>query len=196
MYIKITTFKKGWYELKDPTYNIGSVLKRVRFERKLTLEETANLTGVSKAMLGQIERGESNPTISILWKISTGLRISFSELLGSEGDNYEATSIDDIEPVYESDGKMILYDVFPFNPLSGFEYFYIKLLPGAEHVSTPHQSSIEEYIVVTKGTLKLSLEDQSFELAAPASLRFKPNKSHTYSNPYDTEVIFQNIIKY
>jgi Predicted transcriptional regulators len=168
----------------------------VRFERGLTLEETSNLTGVSKAMLGQIERGESNPTISVLWKISTGLRISFSELLGSENTDYEAVSIDDIEPVYESDGKMLLYDVFPFNPMLGFEYFYIKLLPGAEHVSTPHQSSVEEYIVVTEGTLKLTVDEQTFELTAPSALRFKPNKSHTYSNPYDNEVIFQNIIKY
>lgn len=182
--------------MNDPTYNIGSVLKRVRFERGLTLEETSNLTGVSKAMLGQIERGESNPTISILWKISTGLRISFSELLGSETDNYEAVSIEDIEPVYESDGKMILYDVFPFNPISGFEYFYIKLIPGAKHVSTPHENSTEEYIVVTKGTLELTVEDQIFELTAPSSFRFKSNKNHTYSNPYDTEVIFQNIVKY
>lgn len=182
--------------MNDPTHNIGSVLKRVRFERGLTLEETSNLTGVSKAMLGQIERGESNPTISILWKISTGLRISFSELLGDETNNYEAISIEGIEPIYESDGEMILYDVFPFNPISGFEYFYIKLLPGAKHVSTPHQNSTEEYIVVTKGTLELTVEDQTFELTAPAALRFKSNKNHTYSNLNDTEVIFQSIVKY
>lgn len=182
--------------MKDPAYNIGFVLKRVRAERGLTLEETSNLTAVSKAMLGQIERGESNPTISILWKISTGLRISFSELLGSENNNYEALSIEDIEPVYESGGKMVLYDVFPFNPISGFEYFYIKLIPGAKHVSTPHQNSTEEYIVVTKGTLEMIVEDQTFKLTAPAALRFKSNKNHTYSNPYDQEVILQSIVKY
>lgn len=182
--------------MNDPTYNIGFVLKRVRFERSLTLEETSSLTGVSKAMLGQIERGESNPTISILWKISTGLRISFSELLGSETNNFEAVSIEDMEPVYESDGKMILYDVFPFNPVSGFEYFYIKLLPGAKHASTPHQNSTEEFIVVTKGTLEMFVEDQVFKLAAPAALSFKSNKNHTYSNPYDEEVILQSIVKY
>jgi XRE family transcriptional regulator, regulator of sulfur utilization len=182
--------------LIDPTSNIGAVLKRVRFERGLTLEDTSGLTGVSKAMLGQIERGESTPTISVLWKISTGLRISFSEMLGSETNNYEVISIEDIKPVYESDGKMILHNVFPFNPISGFEYFYIKLIPGARHVSTPHQSSTEEYIVVTKGTLELTVDDQTFELAAPSALRFKPNKKHIYSNPYDTEVIFQNIVKY
>ena len=182
--------------MKDPTSNIGNVLKRVRFERDLTLEDTANLTGVSKAMLGQIERGESNPTVSTLWKVSAGLRISFSELLGSETNDYEVISIDDIEPVYESDNKMILYDVFPFNPMAGFEYFYIKLLPGAKHVSTPHQSSAEEYIVVTEGTLLLDVEGQSYELAAPSAFKFKSNKNHTYSNPYSNEVIFQNIVKY
>lgn len=182
--------------MKDPTLNIGNVLKRVRFERGLTLEETAGLTGVSKAMLGQIERGESNPTVSTLWKISAGLRISFSELLGSETNEYEIIAIDDIEPVYESDNKMILFDVFPFDPMSGFEYFYIKLLPGAKHVSTPHQSSAEEYIVVTEGTLLLEVEGRSYELAAPSAFKFKANENHTYSNPYSTEVIFQSIVKY
>lgn len=178
------------------TSNIGSVIKRVRFERSLTLDEASNLTGVSKAMLGQIERGESTPTITVLWKISTGLKIPFSELLGNENNNYEAISIDDIEPVYESDGKMILYNVFPFNPVSGFECFYIKLLPGAKHVSPPHQNSTVEYIVVTKGTLVMNVDDKTFKLIAPSSLKFKANKNHTYSNPYDTEVIFLNLVKY
>ena len=182
--------------MNDPSYNIGPVLKRIRFERGLTLEETSNLTDVSKSMLGQIERGESNPTISVLWKISTKLRISFSELLGNETDNFKIISIADMEPLYESDGKMMLYNVFPFNPISGFEYFYIKLLPGAKHVSTPHQNSTEEYIVVTKGTLRLTVEEQVFELTVSSAFKFKSNKNHSYSNPYDNEVIFQNIVKY
>jgi quercetin dioxygenase-like cupin family protein len=91
---------------------------------------------------------------------------------------------------------MILYDVFPFNPITGFEYFYIKLLPGAKHISSPHQNSTSEYIVVTKGTLVLTVEDKSFELHCPSAIMFKSNQEHTYSNPYDTEVIFQNIVKY
>jgi transcriptional regulator with XRE-family HTH domain len=189
-----TFFRKADY-MTDPTSNISSVLKRVRFERGLTLEETSRLTGVSKAMLGQIERGESNPTVSILWKISTGLRISFSELLGSEVHNYEAISIDKLEPVYEADGKMILYGVFPFNPITGFEYFYIRMLPGAENTTT-HVNSTEEYIVVTKGTLVLKVGGQTFQLSAPSALNFKADVEHTYSNPYEDEVIFQSIVKY
>lgn len=182
--------------MNDPSSNISAVLKKVRFERGLTLEDTSNLTGVSKAMLGQIERGESNPTISILWKIATGLRISFSELLSSESNDYEPICLEDVEPVYESEGRMVLYDVFPFNPISGFEYFYIKLLPGAKHVSAPHENSTNEYVIVTKGTLSLTVDNETFELKAPSALAFKADREHSYSNPYDTEVIFQNIVRY
>jgi len=182
--------------MTDPTQGIGSVLKQVRAERGMTLEETSSLTGVSKAMLGQIERGKSSPTISILWKISAGLRISFSELLGTEGETHEIIDISSIDPVYESDGKMILHDVFPYNPITGFEYFYITLLPGGHHVSTPHLKSTEEHIVVTKGTLRLVVDDQTFDMKAPSALKFKSNKEHSYSNPFDQEVIFQSIVKY
>ena len=65
----------------DPITEIGKVLKKIRRERALTLDNTAELTGVSKTMLGQIERGVSVPTISVLWKIAKGLQLSFSTLL-------------------------------------------------------------------------------------------------------------------
>lgn len=176
--------------------NVSNTLKRTRTEKGLTLEETSSLTGVSKAMLGQIERAESTPTISTLWKISTGLKISFSEFLSGNQNNKNIVVIDKLEPVYESDGKMELYNVFPFNPLTGFEYFYIKLLPGAHHVSSPHKISTEEYVVVTEGTLELVINDNKYILKAPSALSFKADEFHEYNNPYDEDVIFQNIVKY
>lgn len=182
--------------MSDPTQSIGSILKQVRLERQLTLDDTAALTGVSKAMLGQIERGKSNPTISVLWKIATGLKVSFSELLGSEGEMHEVIEIESLEPVYESEGKMILRDIFPYNPLTGFEYFYIRLLPGAEHISTPHLKSTEEHIVVTQGTLRLIVDGQIYDMKAPAALKFKSNQEHSYMNPFDESVVFQSIVKY
>ena len=56
---------------------IAENLKRIRKENKWSLDTVSDMTGVSKSMLGQIERGESSPTISTLWKIATGLHISF-----------------------------------------------------------------------------------------------------------------------
>lgn len=180
----------------DPTKQIGVVLKQVRTERRLTLEETANLTSVSKAMLGQIERGISNPTISVLWKIATGLRISFSELLDSEKELSEIIDIEQLAPVYESEGKMILHDVFPYNPMTGFEYFYIQLLSGGYHESTPHLSGSEEHVIVTKGCLRLEINGQTYDMKAPSALKFKGNQVHSYNNPFDEDVVFQSLVKY
>ncbi len=55
----------------------GKNLNNVRKKRQLSLDKVAELTSVSKAMLGQIERGESTPTVNVLWKIATGLKVSF-----------------------------------------------------------------------------------------------------------------------
>lgn len=61
-----------------PVNTIGERLKEIRANRVLTLDDTAKITGVSKPMLGQIERGQSIPTITTLWKIATGLKVPLS----------------------------------------------------------------------------------------------------------------------
>ena len=63
--------------MENLTLVIGNKLKNIRNSRNLSLDDVAELTGVSKAMLGQIERGKSNPTVSTLWKISTRLMVLF-----------------------------------------------------------------------------------------------------------------------
>ena len=62
---------------------IAKNLKALRESKKLSLEKVAELTGVSKTMIGQIERGESAPTITTIWKIANGLKISFTALINN-----------------------------------------------------------------------------------------------------------------
>jgi XRE family transcriptional regulator, regulator of sulfur utilization len=65
--------------MTDLSLHIGQTLRDLRQQRGWSLDKTAQATGVSKAMLGQIERGESSPTVVTLWRISSGLQASFSE---------------------------------------------------------------------------------------------------------------------
>ena len=60
---------------------IGEKLKSIRMTRTLSLDDAAALTGVSKPKLGQIERGQSVPTVTTLWKIATGLKTPLSTFL-------------------------------------------------------------------------------------------------------------------
>ena len=73
--------------------NIGKHLKNIRQNRELSLDEAAEMTGVSKPMLGQIERGQSSPTITTLWKIATGLKVPLSSFLQEEKTKYSVVDI-------------------------------------------------------------------------------------------------------
>src|SRR5215475_11842708 len=66
---------------------VGKNLKRLRSKRGLSLEKLAQASGVSRAMLGQVELGQSAPTINVLWKIARALGVPFSALISSTGSN-------------------------------------------------------------------------------------------------------------
>jgi transcriptional regulator with XRE-family HTH domain len=182
--------------MKDLNLIIGNKLKDIRNKRDLSLEEVAKLTGVSKAMLGQIERGKSNPTVSTLWKIATGLKISFSLFIDENQEDLKVINQKDITPVIEDNDRMKLYPIFPFDANKGFEIFTIELEPDCNHVSTPHNEGVEEYIIVTEGEIEIDINNKIFKLQKGNSIRFMANCPHSYKNINQGRSVFQNIILY
>lgn len=61
--------------------NVAVNLKRIRKSKSMSLDQVSEQTGVSKSMLAQIERGTANPSLGVLGKITSGLRIEFQELI-------------------------------------------------------------------------------------------------------------------
>lgn len=182
--------------MRETPPNVGAVIRKVRLERGLSLDETARLTSVSKAMLGQIERGESSPTISTLWKISTGLRITFSALMGDAPATYTPVSTAAMRPMTEDGGRMLLYDIFPFDPAAGFEIFTIEVRPGCRYASPSHANVNEEYVIVTEGELQLTLGSQVFTLTKGMAVKFRGGEAHEYANVTTENTTFQNIMRY
>src|ERR1700728_1034335 len=78
----------GGSEVNDASAELSAILgrnlRRLRTQRGHSLERLAKLSGVSRAMLGQIETGKSTPTISLLWKVATALDVPFATLLAAE----------------------------------------------------------------------------------------------------------------
>src|SRR5579871_1142107 len=62
---------------------VGQNMKRLRSRRNLSLEGLARLSGVSRAMLGQIELGRSVPTINVVWKIARAFDVPFSTMIAT-----------------------------------------------------------------------------------------------------------------
>src|ERR1700690_4174117 len=71
--------------VEDAAPSVGVNLRRLRSRRGLTLERLAQRSGVSRAMLSQIELGQSAPTINLLWKVARALDVTFSALITQHG---------------------------------------------------------------------------------------------------------------
>lgn len=162
--------------------NIGANLRNIRKTRGHSLDTTAEITGVSKAMLGQIERGESNPTVTTLWKIARGLQVSFSSLINEESSNIVFVDLKTISPILECNGNYRVYPVFPFDPRKKFEIFTVEIEPGCQHTSDKHNEGVEEYITVITGKLEIQIGEEKIQVNEGNSIRFLANKAHTYKN--------------
>lgn len=175
---------------------VGRNLQAIRKSRGLSLDNVAELSGVSKAMIGQIERGDSNPTISVLWRIVNGLGISFTALIEQSEPEVTLVSPDQLEPFSEEDGAYRAYPLFPYNLRTKFECYLVRMEPGCEHGSEPHNNGVEEFIFVHEGVVELLVDDGSFEVAAGQALHFAADRPHRYRNSGAGIAQFYTIIYY
>lgn len=162
---------------------ISENLKRLREQRKMSLDAVAKLSGVSKSMLGQIERGEVNPTVSTVWKISNGLKISFTELMNHPEAEYEVVARSSIQPLLEDDGGYRNFPLFPFDNERRFEVYYIELDFGSVLEAEAHAPGTQEFITVFSGCLEVTVNGATLSAEDGGALRFKADLPHRYYNP-------------
>ncbi len=119
---------------KQVNLKIGERLKQIRISRHLSLDDTAELTSVSKPMIGQIQREQSVSTTT-LWKIASGLKVPLASFLADIQTEYRISSIEDKTLVIEENDTMREYPLFPFDPIRGVETFMLEFDTGCYHSS-------------------------------------------------------------
>ena len=180
----------------DVTRNVAKNFKLLRERKRLSLDNVAALTGVSKSMLGQIERGEVNPTITVMSKIANGLKISFSALLERGDEPSETVRGADVDPLYEDDGRYVNYPIFTFSDSRPFEIFRIVVKPHGHLESQDHLPGSEEYVTVFSGAVVITSGGIEHPLAAGDSLRFAADVHHAYRNDTDEPAELSMMIYY
>lgn len=171
-------------------------LKRLREEKKLSLDNVAKLSGVSKSMLGQIERGEVNPTISTVWKISNGLKVSFTALMSRPEADIEIVCKNDIEPLTDEDGKSRNYPMFSFDDTRRFEMYLVEIDEGGKIKAEAHPKGTQEFITVFSGELTIKVDEKEYIVTSGSSIRFKADVSHSYHNSGAALVKLSMVIYY
>jgi transcriptional regulator with XRE-family HTH domain len=175
---------------------LGAWVRGLRRERGLTLEELAERSGVSRAMISKVERGEKNPTLVVATKLAEGLEINLSRLLKIE-ERREVV-------VQPRDRRMVMRD-----PKTGFERQLLSPAfggRGAEFVRNvipegstsgefpPHRKGVEEYVAVEKGRLKAMLGGEEYLLEEGDALYFEADVSHRFDNAGDDECSYYLVI--
>lgn len=176
---------------KDVARNIKSIRER----KKITLDAAAKLTGVSRSMLAQIEKGEVNPTISILWKIANGYKTSFTSLVSSDASSLLIRAEDTV-PLIEDGGRYINRPAFPFQEDKQFETYRIEIKENGRLQAQPHLAGAEEYITVFAGAVEITADAEVFRLNQGDSLRFKADVPHAYKNVGSETAHLSMIIHY
>lgn len=186
--------------MQDPASYLAQALKELRTRRAWSLDQTARKTGVSKAMLGQIERAESSPTIATLWKIANGFQTPVSSFLtppvemsvngsiGSDTDRYVRGLT--VEP------GIVVRSLFSYDARFGFEMLELVLLPGTVRLSEPHAAGVTEHVVIISGPMELLVDGRWNVLPKGSAVRFAADRPHGYRNLTMHPAIFHNLIHY
>ena len=136
-------------------YNVAVNLKRIRTSKGMSLDVAAEQTGVSKSMLAQIEKGSANPSLGVLGKITSGLRIPFQELTGPPPLDSCLVKVTDTVPTKEVEGEYRVWTCFPYEDNRMAEIYRIEIEPGCRYMSGGHGEKTREYITVLEGEVTI-----------------------------------------
>ena len=175
---------------------VGARVRELRGARGLTLEELAGRSGVSRAMISKLERGEKNPTLVVAAKLAEGFEMTLSQLVGME-ERREVV-------VVPRERRMVMRD-----PETGFERQLLSPSFGGRGVEfvrnvvpegstsgefPPHRRGVEEYIAVEEGRLRAVIGGEEYLLEEGDALYFEADVAHRFDNAGDGECSYYLVI--
>ncbi len=162
---------------------VGRNLRRLRTKRGLALEALSRASGVSRAMLSQVELGKSTPTINVLWKISRALDVPFSALITDPTDGQPTVMRALTAKVLTShDGTFQSRALFPFDAPRVVEFYELRLSPSAVERAEPHPAGTKENLTVAEGNLGMVIAGKRHHLGAGDAIFFDADVAHEYWN--------------
>lgn len=187
----------GAEEATDLTPILGANLRRLRIRRGLSLERLARASGVSRAMLGQIELGQSTPTINVVWKIARSLGVPFSALISHcERPRTALLPSERAKVLTSADGKFISRALFPYDEARKVEFYELRLRPEGVEIAEPHPAGTTENLVVSAGSLSLLVDTERFTLGAGDAVFFEADVPHEYHNVGPGDVVMYLVMTY
>lgn len=165
---------------------IGQRLALLRERQALSLDDLSRRAGVSKSMLSQIERAQANPTVAVVWRLAQALGVELPELLGAEPAAPRAAltvvPAQATPALHSGDGGWELRILGPIELAGRIEWYELRMQPGAELRSQPHEPGTREHLTVLAGTLEVDAGGEGVKLKAGETARYAADVAHAIVN--------------
>ena len=174
--------------LKNPAdainENLGRRVKKLRGDRGWSLEELANVSGVSKSMLSEIEREKANPTLSVTYRIARAFGLNLQELIetSESASTIQVIRSSERSQVYRSDKQCEIRTLSPLNLEKEIEFYQLTLKPKGELRSQPHYEGTREFLTVEQGTIRIESGKDQIELENNDSATYRADVPHAIVN--------------
>jgi transcriptional regulator with XRE-family HTH domain len=181
--------------MNDPlSASLAATLQSARLSRDLSVNALADRSGVSRAMIGKIERGEAQPTAVLLGRLSGALGLTLSELVArAEGGAGDLLRRAGDQPTWTDPATG--YRRRAISPITDSPLELVEVeLPAGASVSYPADAYIFKYqqIWVLEGELRFVEGEMVHELSTGDCLQLGAPAACTFVNP--TEVACRYLV--
>lgn len=176
---------------RDVPVIVGTNLRRLRKAQGLSLERLAELSGVSRAMLGQIETAKSVPTVSLLWRVADALGVPVTTLVATEREPIAVVlSRDRASVLVASEGRYACRSLVPANRQRSAGFFELEVAAGHREQLPPAPIGTRHNLVVSRGRLTISIAaEQPIALEEGDAVAFEASSGYALENPTTLPVI-------
>jgi len=182
---------------EDITALVGENLRRLRTRNGLSLERLSRASGVSRAMLSQIELGRSVPSVAVLWKISRALEVPLSAFTAQiTGTEITVLRAHRAKLLASRNGRFTSRALFPFTGPRRVEFYEMRLAARTIEEAEPHSPGTIENLVLAQGSLDITIAGELHRLEAGDALHFVADRPHAYRNSSPIEALFYLVMIY
>lgn len=176
---------------------VGRNLRRLRTQQGYSLGRLADASGVSRAMLGQIELGRSVPSIGLLWKVARALDVRFAAFtVDAQAEGTSVIRAAKAKLLVSQDGTFTSRALFPADARRRVEFYHLRLAAGGIEDASAHPLGTIENLVVEHGAIEVDVGDKRHRLDSGDAILFEADVDHSYRNPGGSDAILYLVIVY
>jgi len=160
-----------------------------RESRRLSLGALSHQAGISKTSLSRIEAGLGNPSLDVLCRIASALRVPVGSLFGEEQRPQLQVIRHDQGRVITSESGFVVRPLLTDGRNQRTEIYEMRVPGLGVHHSLAHLSGTREFLTCLEGDLTSGPEGQEVHLQAGDALWFSADLAHSYTSIHGAKAL-------